>query len=124
MLGGDAEMFALEARSGVRYQRTTVQGELGAAGFALQTPEIVDDGADLIAGARAAVRPTRWLQVAGAFDVGVVGASETTWSTTVEASARVASWFSVTAGWRTLTLQRASVKQELRGPRLALQLVF
>jgi len=124
VLGGEDRMVSLEARAGVRYQRTTVQGQLGVAGFALQSPEIVDDGADLIAGARAAVRPTRWLQLAGAFDIGVVGASQTTWSTTVDASVRLASWFSVAAGWRSLTMQRSSVSQEMRGPRLALQFVF
>lgn len=124
LVGDDAAGFSLEARSGVRYQRTTVQADLGVAGVMLQTPELVDDAADLVLGGRAILRPTRWLQLAGGFDVGVAGASDSTWSATLDASLRVSSWAQVTAGWRTLTTQRAIVKIEMSGPRVALQFLF
>jgi hypothetical protein len=124
IIGADTALFSLEARSGVRYQRTSVQGEVGAGGFMLQTPEIVDDGADVLVGARAVLRPTHWLQLAGMFDVGVVGASDSTWSTTLDASLRVSSWISLTAGWRSLTMHRSSVNIELSGPRFAAQFLF
>jgi hypothetical protein len=124
VIGGDAAPFSLEASSGVRYQRTTVQGEVGAAGFTLQTPEIVNDGADVVLGARATLRPTHWLALAGAFDVGVVGVSDSTWSTTLDASLRVSSRLLFTAGWRSLTMQRSNVNITMRGPRAALQFLF
>jgi hypothetical protein len=124
VIGGDGALFSLEARPGVRYQRTTIQGEVGVAGFTVQTPEIVDSATDLLLGARAGVRPTDWLLLAGAFDIGVAGDSDSTWSTTLDASLRVASWFSVTAGWRSLTMRRSSVNTQLSGPRVALQLLF
>ena len=124
VLGDDTSRFSIEARSGLRYQRNTVQGELGAAGITVQTPEIVDAGADVVVGARAVVRPARWLQVAGMFDYGVVGASDSTWSTALDASVRMSDRVLVTAGWRSLTMRRASVTIEMAGPRLAAQLVF
>jgi len=124
VIGSEDAAFLLEPRAGVRYQRTTVQAEVGAGGFMLQTPEIAVDGADVIVGARGAVRPVAWLQLAGAFDVGVAGASDSTWSTTIEATARVSSWASLTAGWRSLTLQQYGVKQQMQGPRFALQFLF
>jgi hypothetical protein len=124
VLGSDAGPYALEARSGVRYQRNAIQGEVGVAGFTVQTPEIVDSGTDVVLGARGAMRPTPWLQLAGAFDVGVVGASDSTWSATLDASLRVASWAQVSAGWRTLSMRRTSVNIQLSGPRVALQLLF
>jgi hypothetical protein len=124
LIGPDAALFSLEARSGVRYQRTTVRGELGVAGFTLQTPELVDDGADVVLGARAVLRPTHWSLLAGAFDIGVAGASDSTWSTTLDASLRVSSRVSLTAGWRSLTVHRSSVNIQLSGPRVALQLLF
>jgi len=124
LVGGDSAVFSLEARSGVRYQRNTAQGEVNVAGFTVQTPEIVDSGADLVLGGRAVVRPTPWLQVAAMFDHGVVGVSDSTWSATVDASVRLSSRVLVTAGWRSLTMRRSIVTIELSGPRFAAQYLF
>jgi hypothetical protein len=124
VLGDEDAPISLEARSGVRYQRTVVSGELGIAGITVQTPEIVDGGSDAVVGARAVVRPGHSVLLSGMFDVGVFGVSDSTWSATVDASLRVSSHVLVTAGWRTLTMERSHVNIQMSGPRLAAQLVF
>jgi hypothetical protein len=124
VIGTDAAPLSLEARSGVRYQRTAIQGELEAAGIMVQTPELVDSAADLVVGARAVVRPTHWLQLAGVFDVGVIGDSDSTWSAALDASVHVSSRLLLTAGWRSLTTHRSSVNITMQGPRMALQFLF
>jgi len=77
-----------------------------------------------VIGTRAVLRPTHWLFFSGVFDYGVVGASNRTWSASADASLRVYSHVLVTAGWRTLTMDRAQVSLSMQGPRAALQLVF
>jgi hypothetical protein len=124
VLGDEASAFSLEARPGVRYQRTTIQGQLSAAGIMLQTPELVEGGTDLLLGARATLRPAHWAELSGAFDIGVAGSSDRTWSYTVDAAVHVASWLRLAAGWRSMTTQRSSVSIEMSGPRIALQLVL
>jgi hypothetical protein len=124
VLGDEEAPISLEARSGIRYQHMTLSGELGAAGISVQTPEIVDSATDVVVGARAVVRPVHALRLSGMFDIGVAGASDRTWSAAVDASLRVSSHVLVTAGWRTLTTERSLVNITMRGPRLAVQLVF
>jgi len=124
VVGGEAAPFVLEARSGVRYQRTTVHGELGAAGFTLSTPDFVDSGTDLVMGARAVLRPMHAIELAGAFDLGVAGDSERTWSATIDAGLRVSKRVAITAGWRSLTMYRSRVNLELSGPRAAMQYLW
>jgi hypothetical protein len=124
LIGDDDAVFSLEARAGIRYQRTEVSGQLAIAGFTLQSPDAVDDGSDAIAGTRAVLRPARWVSFSGVFDVGVFGSSQRTWSASADASLRVSSHVLVSAGWRTLTMDRAQVSLSMHGPRAALQLVF
>ena len=124
VIGDEDALFSLEARAGVRYQRTEVSGALDVAGFSLQSPDAVDDGCDGLLGTRAVLRPTRWLALSGLFDYGVVGVSDRTWSASGDASLRVASHVLVTAGYRTLTMERARVSLAMQGPRVAVQLVF
>jgi hypothetical protein len=124
VLGAETAPISLEARSGVRYQRNAIQGEVGVAGFMVQTPEIIDGGADFVLGARAVVRPTHSLQLAGAFDIGVAGASDSTWSATADLGYRVSRHVLLSAGWRQLTMHRSIVNIEMKGPRAAMQFVF
>lgn len=124
LIGDEDAMFSLEARAGIRYQRTEITGQLGIAGFTLQTPDAVDDGSDAVVGTRAVFRPARWVSFSGVFDIGVVGSSDRTWSASADASVRVSSHFLVSAGWRTLTMDRAQVSLSMQGPRAAVQLVF
>jgi hypothetical protein len=124
VLGDDDSAVSLEARSGIRYQRTTVSGELGVAGITVQTPELVDGGSDLVVGARAVVRPGHSIRLSGMFDVGVAGSSDSTWSAAVDAGLLVSSRVLVTAGWRTLSTERSRVNVQMSGPRVAAQLVF
>ncbi len=124
LIGDEDAVFSLEARAGIRYQRTEVNGQLAIAGFTLQTPDAVDDGSDAIAGTRAVLRPARWVFFSGVFDVGVFGSSNRTWSASADANLRVSSHFLVSAGWRTLTMDRAQVSLAMQGPRAAVQLVF
>lgn len=124
LIGDDDAVFSLEARAGIRYQRTEVNGQLAIAGFTLQSPDAVDDGSDALVGARAVVRPARWVFFSGVFDAGVFGSSNRTWSASADANLRVSSHFLVSAGWRTLTMDRAQVSLAMQGPRAAVQLVF
>jgi len=124
VLGDEDSVFSLEARAGIRYQRTEVDGEVDVAGITVQSPPAVDDGSDLVAGARAVLRPAHWLFFSGVFDYGVAGASDRTWSATADANLRVSSHFLVSAGWRTLTMDRSLVSLTMQGPRAAVQLVF
>ena len=124
VIGDEDALFSLEARAGVRYQRTEVSGALDVAGFSLQSPDAVDDGCDGLVGTRAVLRPTHWLALSGLFDYGVVGVSDRTWSASGDASLRVASHILVMAGYRTLTMERARVSLSMQGPRVAVQLVF
>lgn len=124
LFGDDDSLLGLEVRSGIRYQRTTVSGELDVGGYSLQTPEQVDAGSDALVGARGVVRPLRWLALSGMFDVGVFGVSSKTWSATADASVRVWSHLLISLGWRTLTMDRSQVSIVMHGPRAAIQLTF
>jgi len=124
LIGDEDAVFSLEARAGIRYQRTEVSGQLDVAGFTLQTPDAVDDGSDAIVGTRAVLRPARWVFLSGVLDVGVFGSSNRTWSASADANLRVSSHFLVSAGWRTLTMDRTLVSLSMQGPRAAVQLVF
>jgi hypothetical protein len=124
LVGDEDSLFSLEARAGIRYQRTEISGSVDVAGISVQAPDAVDDGSDAVAGARAVLRPAHWLFLSGVFDYGVVGASDRTWSASADASVRASSHFLISAGWRTLTMDRAQVSLVMQGPRVAVQLVF
>lgn len=124
VIGDDDAVFSLEARAGVRYQRTEITGEVNVAGYGFETPSSLDAGSDALVGTRAVVRPARWFFVSGLYDHGVFGASTSTWSASADASLRVSSHVLISAGWRTLTMQRERVSLSLQGPRAAVQLVF
>jgi hypothetical protein len=124
LIGDEDSVFSLEARAGIRYQGTEIDGSVDVAGISVQSPPSVDDGSDLVAGARAVLRPAHWVFFSGVFDHGVVGASERTWSASADANLRVSSHFLISAGWRTLTLDRSLVSLTMQGPRAAVQLVF
>jgi len=124
VLGDQDAVFSLEARAGLRYQRTAVDGSVSVAGISVSTPAAIDDGTDAIAGARATLRPIHWLSLSGMFDIGVVGVSDRTWSATGDANLRVSAHVLVSAGWRTLTLERSHVSLTMQGPRAAVQLLF
>ncbi|HEX3475086.1 MAG TPA: hypothetical protein VHT91_08595 [Kofleriaceae bacterium] len=124
LIGDEDSVFSLEARAGIRYQRTEVNGQLAVEGFTLQSPDAVDDGSDAIAGTRAVLRPARWVFLSGVFDIGVFGSSDRTWSASADVNLRASSHFLISAGWRTLTMDRAQVSLAMQGPRAAVQLVF
>jgi hypothetical protein len=117
-------LLSLEARGGVRYQRTEVTAAVGVGGSPVASPEIVDAARDVLAGARLVMRPSSRFSIAGAADVGVFGTSSTTWSASADASLQVTSHVLLSVGYRTLTIEGASVSMVMHGPRTALQLVF
>ena len=124
-LAGDHQsMFALEARGGIRYQRTAIDGELAVNGANVTSAVAVFAGTDALAGARAFVRPYHWLGFSGNFDFGMFGSSKNTWSAAVDANVRATSRLLVTVGWRTLEVDSSFVSLTMHGPRAALQLVF
>jgi hypothetical protein len=123
LLGGDDKKLTVEARAGVRYQRTVINGAVGVDGSEFST-SIVDKGGDLLAGARVVVRPWNRFFLSGTVDQSVVGSSTSTWSAGADANIRITSRVLLAAGWRTLTQQRAAISTVMHGPRAAIQLLF
>jgi hypothetical protein len=124
LAGGDHDRVTLEARAGVRYQRTAVAGSLDISGNEVAPSVYVDAAADALAGAHIGVRPFDRLFVSGTLDVGIFGDSSLTWSASVDASVRITSHARLSLGWRTLTTARTNVSIVMHGPRAALQLLF
>jgi len=122
--GDDHSVLSLEARGGARYQRTAVSGSIGVAGSTVNEDAQALAGVDALAGGHVVVRPLRWLFASSAFDVGVFGASRTTWSASADASVQLGSHLLLSLGYRTLTMQRTHVELVLHGPRAALQLTW
>lgn len=124
LAGGDQSLLSLEARAGVRYQRTAIAGSVNVAGADVSPPKYVDAAADALAGAHVVVRPFRRLSFSGTFDLGVFGESTSTWSASADASVRVIKHVLLSLGWRTLTTERTNVSIVMHGPRAAVQLMF
>lgn len=124
LVGGDHALLSLEARGGVRYQRTAVAGTVGLGGADVASMDQANSAADAVAGARAFLRPSSRFYLSGSFDLGVFGDSKSTWSASADASVRITSHVLLSLGWRTLTMERANVSIVMHGPRAAVQLVF
>jgi hypothetical protein len=122
--GDDDAIMSLEARAGVRYQRTAIAGSLNVAGNDVMPTSYVDAAADALAGARVVVQPSRRFAFSGTLDLGVFGDSRLTWSGTADASVRITSHARLSLGWRTLTTARTNVTIVMHGPRAALQFLF
>jgi len=122
--GDDHSVLSLEARGGVRYQRTGVSAQLGLSGATVTPPEQISAGADALAGGHVVVRPRDWFFLTGTADIGVVGASSRTWSASADANVQLGPRLLVTVGYRTLTMDRTQVELVLHGPRAAVQLTF
>ena len=123
LTGGDHSLLSIEARAGVRYQRTSIEASVGISGSDVASTEKVMAGADAIAGGRVFVRPFNRFYFSSTFDIGT-GSSSLTWSVAADASARLTSRVLLSVGYRTLTLDGASVSMVMHGPRAAVQLVF
>jgi hypothetical protein len=123
LTGGDHSLLSLEARAGVRYQRTSIEASVGLGGSDVASTEKVMAGADAIVGGRVFVRPFNRFYFSSTFDVGK-GSSSLTWSVAADASARLTSRVLLSVGYRTLTLDGAAVSMVMHGPRAAVQLVF
>jgi len=124
LAGGEQAPLSLEALAGVRYQRTAIAGSVNVDGADVFATEHVDAAADALAGAHVVVRPFRRFSFSGTFDLGVVGASTSTWSAAADASVRVGKHVLLSLGWRTLTTERTNVSIVMHGPRAAAQLMF
>jgi hypothetical protein len=122
--GNDRSVLAVEARAGVRYQRTALSGSVVVEDNTVASPSQVDAAGDALAGTRVFLRPWRWLYASGAFDYRVAGVSTNTWSASADASLRITKRFLFSVGYRTLTTERANVKMKMYGPRAALQILF
>jgi hypothetical protein len=125
--GKDDSVLWLEARGGMRYQRTAVTAAVNVSGNPVTPPAQIDAGADAIGGARVTVRPA-WMgqrfSFSAAFDTRVFGSSNNTWSAQAEATARVGDYVLVSLGYKTLLQDRAPVSTTMHGPRLAVLLAF
>ena len=124
LAGGEQSLLSLEARGGVRYQRTAISGSVNVAGTDVSPSAHVDAAADAIAGAYAAVRPCRRFALSGTLDIGVFGDSDRTWAAAADATFRITSRVRMSLGYRTLTTERTNVSIVMHGPRAAVQLVF
>jgi hypothetical protein len=125
VLGGDDSKLTFEARGGIRYARMAITGSVGLGGDDPIAPApIVDAGADVLAGARATVRPLRWFSIAGTVDQSLFGTSASTWSAGVDANVMIKSRVMFAAGWRTMTTQKDSLSTVMHGPKFLLQVLF
>jgi hypothetical protein len=122
--GSQDSLFAVEARAGVRYQRTAIVGSVDVSGADVSPPKQVNAAADALAGARVMFRPLRRLSLAGTFDIGVAGMSTSTWSGSTDACLRIGNHVLLSLGYRMLTTERTNVSIVMHGPRLAAQLKF
>jgi hypothetical protein len=122
--GGDHSVLSIEARGGVRYQRTSVTAAVSVGGGEVGGTTQVQAGADALAGARILFRPSPRFSVSGKADVGVVGSSNLTWSVESDASVRIGSRVLLSIGYRKLTIDRANIAITMHGPRATLQLLF
>jgi hypothetical protein len=123
MVAGDS-FISVEARAGVRYQRTAVAGTLEVGGSPLASASEVDAGADALAGSRVFVRPWDRVFFVGAADMGLFGASSKTWSASADASVHITSHVLASLGWRTMTMDRGYIGMVMHGPRATLQVTF
>jgi hypothetical protein len=124
LYGDDDSTLTIEARAGIRYQRTAISGSVGLSGSEFAPPAMIDAGGDVLAGARVVVRPFSRISFAGTVDQSLFGSSTSTWSAGVEANVRVMSRVLLVGGWRTLTQQRAALSTVMHGPRVSVQLLF
>lgn len=124
VVGDVRSWLALEARAGVRYQRTAIAGAVNVAGADVSNPQYVDAAADGLVGAQVMARPWSRLTLAGTFDLGVVGDSNRTWSAAADAGVRLGRRVLLSVGWKTLTTERTNVSIVMHGPRAAVQLTF
>ncbi len=122
--GDEHSPFSLEARGGIRYQRTAVSASLGIDGATATSYGSVTDGMDALAGARVFVRPSSSFFLTGTADIGLFGSSSRTWSAAADASVRITSHVMLSAGWRTLTTESAAMQLVMYGPRVSLQALF
>ncbi|HEY5936630.1 MAG TPA: hypothetical protein VIU61_18405 [Kofleriaceae bacterium] len=124
VLGNDASRIALDARAGIRYQRTAITGSVDLGGSGFSPKAIIDAGSDGLVGARVVVRPFKRFSLEGTVDQSVVGSSTSTWSAGAELNVRIISRVVLAVGWKTLTQQRAAISTVMHGPRAAVQLLF
>ena len=124
LAGGDHAWFSVEARGGLRYQRIAISGKVNVAGAEVVDTTHSDYGADALAGVRASLRPWRRLSLSGTYDRSVAGMSTETWSASADANVRITSHVLLSAGYRTLLIDRAHVAITMHGPRFSLQFLF
>jgi hypothetical protein len=122
--GTDTSAFAIEARAGLRYQRTAVGAAVMLDDAMIASTGQVDAARDVVAGTRIFLRPFKRLYATAAGDVRALGTSNNTWSATADASLRLGSRFLLSLGYRMLTSERANVSMRMHGPRAALQVLF
>ena len=123
VLGNSESKLALEARAGVRYQRTVIAGSLGTADMPSAPIGLVTATTDWLAGARVFVRPSRRIFFTGQADVGLFGDSARTWSAAADASVRLP-YALISVGYRTMTTDSPYVSLVMHGPRIAIQASF
>ena len=125
LYGDDTTKLAIEARGGVRYQKTTVDIAVGVEGASLAPPRTNLMSRDALVGARVFVRPFGdRLFFTGTGDVGVFGTSTSTWSLSADASLRMLGHVMLSVGYRTLTMDGAEMSTVMHGPRVAVQVTF
>jgi hypothetical protein len=125
LVGADPHaLVSVEARAGVRYQRTAISGAVNVSGADVSNPSYIDAAADALAGAQVVVRPFSRFFFSGTADLGVYGDSTSTWSASADAGCHITKRLLLSLGWRTLTTERPNVSITMHGPRAAFQLTF
>jgi hypothetical protein len=124
LYGGDHSVLSVEARAGLRYQRTAINGQVGIDNSPVASPTKVTSSSDGIGGARIALRPFKKLAITGAFDTLMFGDSSKSWSGSGDASYQFGKRVLVSLGWRTLTTASANLTLTMYGPRAAVHFLF
>ncbi len=124
IVGDEHSVLAIEARGGVRYQRTDVEASVDVGGSTVTPPQILDTGRDVLVGARVFVRPSGRFLLSSTIDTGVLGTSTSTWSAAADAGSRIGSHVMMSLGWRSLTMEGSHVSMVMQGPRAAVQALF
>nr|HEX4312878.1 hypothetical protein [Kofleriaceae bacterium] len=123
VVGDRDSLLQVEARGGIRYERTQVAATLGVQGMTVTGASLTDVSAEAVAGGRVFVRPWRHVYFSGQADIGLVGTSST-WSAETDAMLSIGSHVLLSLGYRTLNSSGGAVDLTEHGPRGALQVQF
>jgi hypothetical protein len=122
--GNEDSKFSAEARTGVRYARMAISGNVMLSGSEFAPKQIVSGSSDLLVGARIFAKPWKRVFASAAVDQSVAGTSDSTYSIGADANFRVSNYVLIGAGYKTMVQRSGSVTQTMYGPKFSVQVLF